>query len=122
MVIIHYISKQPTIVERINLMLIERHQNKHFTWIKNFNGLLYDQSNHKEKKYFCETCLHGYSKESLLNAHKPDCQGIIKRAVKIEMPEPNTKLKFQNHHKQLPAPFVVYADFESLIKKSVYSS
>ena len=61
--------------------------------------------------------MYGYSKESLLNAHKPDCQGIIKRAVKIEMPEPNTKLKFQNHHKQLPAPFVVYADFESLIKK-----
>ena len=60
--------------------------------------------------------MHGYSKESLLDAHKPDFQGITKRTVKIEMPEPETIIKFQNHHKQLPAPFVIYADFESLIK------
>ena len=122
MVIIYHISKQPTTLKRINLMLIERNGNRHYTWIKNFNRMLFDQTKYEGRKYFCETCLYGYSKESLLNAHKPDCQGIIKRAVKIEMPEPNTKLKFQNHHKQLPAPFVVYADFESLIKKSVYSS
>ena len=34
------------------------------------------------------------------------------------MPEEGkNKLAFQNHHKQLPAPFIIYADFEALIIK-----
>ena len=32
------------------------------------------------------------------------------------MPEPNTMLYFKNYHKQLPIPFVVYADFECFTK------
>ena len=73
---------------------------------KRKNKLLYNESKDKEQKYFCGTCLHGYSKRRLLEAHKPDCQGITKTAVRIEMPEPGENiLKFQNHHKQLPAPF-----------------
>ena len=77
MVVVHYIGKQPTTLKRINLMLIERHDNKHYTWIKDFNRLLYNQSKHEHKKHFCETCLHGYS-EKRLDAHKVDCQGITK--------------------------------------------
>ena len=32
------------------------------------------------------------------------------------MPEPNSMLYFKNYHKQLPIPFVVYADFECFTK------
>ena len=32
------------------------------------------------------------------------------------MPARNTTLSFENHHKQLPVPFVVYADFEGFTK------
>ena len=32
------------------------------------------------------------------------------------MPEPNTILYFKNYYKQLPIPFVVYADFECFTK------
>ena len=32
------------------------------------------------------------------------------------MPSRNTKLRFVNYHKQLPIPFVVYADFECFTK------
>ena len=36
----------------------------------------------------------------------------------MDMPEKGkNKLIFQNHHKQLPAPFVIYADFEALTTK-----
>ena len=48
MVIIHFISKQPATMERVNLMLIEREENRHYTFIQNFNGMLYDQTKHKE--------------------------------------------------------------------------
>ncbi|KAK3743261.1 hypothetical protein RRG08_058344 [Elysia crispata] len=32
-------------------------------------------------------------------------------------PEGKNKFNFQNHHKQLPAPYIIYADFEALTTK-----
>ena len=76
------------------------------------------QSKHRERKQFCERCLHGYTREDLLEAHKPECRGIGQTAVRVDMPkEGENKLTFQNHHKQLPAPYIIYADFESLVTK-----
>ena len=35
--------------------------------------------------------------------------------MRVETPEKGkNKLTFQNHHNQLPAPFIIYADFEAL--------
>ena len=115
-VIVHHISKQPEDIPRINLLLIEKAGKFHYTWIKNLNRLLYDQNKHREQKHFCERCLHGYKREDLLEAHRPECKGIGQTAVRVEMP-PEGKLTFQNHHKQLPAPYVIYADFEALTTK-----
>jgi hypothetical protein len=117
-VIVHHISKQPEYMPRNNLLLVEKAGKFHYTWIKNLSRLLYDQSKHREKKHFCERCLHGYSREDLLEDHKPECQGIGQTAVRVEMPEEGkNKLTFQNHHKQLPAPYIIYADFEALTTK-----
>ena len=118
-VIIHRLSDRACPAERINLLLIEKADKFHYTWIKNLNRLLYDQSKHRERKHFCKRCLHGYTREDLLEAHKPDCRGIGQTAVMVEMPEAgkNDKMTFQNHHRQFPAPFVIYADFEALTTK-----
>ncbi|KAK3795736.1 hypothetical protein RRG08_027294 [Elysia crispata] len=117
-VIVHRLSKQPEDMPRTNLLLIEKAGKFHYTWIKNLNRLLYDQSKHREKKHFCERCLHGYSREDLLEDHKPECQGIGQTAARVEMPEEGkNKFTFQNHHKQLPAPYIIYADFEALTTK-----
>ena len=117
-VTIHRLSKQPQEIPRINMLLIEKAGKFHYTWIKNLNRLLYDQSKHKERKHFCERCLHGYTREDLLEAHRPDCRGIGQTAMRVEMPEKGkNKVFFQNHHKQLPVPFIIYADFEALTTK-----
>ena len=117
-VIVHRLSKQPEDMPRTNLLLIEKTGKFHYTWIKNLNRLLYDQSKHRAKKYFCERCLYGYKREDLLEAHRPECKGIGQTAVRVEMPEEGkNKLTFQNHHKQLPAPYIIYADFEALTTK-----
>ena len=116
--IVHRLSKQSEEEARINLLLIEKAGKFHYTWIKNLNRLLYDQSKHREQKHFCERCLHGYKREDLLEDHKPECQGIGQTAVRVEMPpEGKNKLTFQNHRKQLPAPYIIYADFEALTTK-----
>ncbi|KAK3791050.1 hypothetical protein RRG08_010454 [Elysia crispata] len=117
-VIVHHLSKQPEEEARINLLLIEKAGKFHYTWIKDLNRLLYDQSKHRERKHFCERCLHGYSREDLLEAHRPECKGIGQTAARVEMPEEGkNKFTFQNHHKQLPAPYIIYADFEALTTK-----
>ena len=107
-VTVYRLSTQPDGIPRINLLLIEKAGKFHYTWIKNLNRLLYDQSKHKEHKHFSERCLHGYTREDLLEAHRPDCRGIGQTAVRVEMPEKGkNKVFFQNHHKQLPVPFII---------------
>ena len=110
-VIVHPISKQPEDMPRVNVLLIEKDSKFHYAWIRNLDSLLYDQNKYKGRTYFCERCLHGYCREDLLAAHKPECRGIGQTAVWVEMPEEGkNKLAFQNHHKQLPAPYFIYAD------------
>ena len=117
-VIVQHLSKQPEDVPRKKLLLIEKASKFYYTSIKNLNRLLYDQSKHRERKHFNESGLHGYTREDQLEAHKPECQGIGQTAVRVEMPEEDkNKLTFQNHHKQLPAPYIIYADFEALTTK-----
>ena len=117
-VIVHQLSKQPGEIPRINLLMISKAGKYHYTWIKDLNRLLYDQSKHAGGKHFCERCLHGYSRSDRLEAHKADCRGVGKTAARVEMPKDGeNKLAFQNWHKQMPAPCVIYADFEALTKK-----
>ena len=116
-VIVHHISKQPEDMPRINLLLIEAGK-FHYAWIKDLNRLLHDQSKCDNRKHYCERCLHGYTREDLLDAHKPECRGIGQTAVRVEIPEEGKNaLAFQNHHKQLPAPYIIYADLEPLTAK-----
>ena len=63
---------------RINLMLIEEGGKFHYTYIKDFNKLLYNQSKHEHRKFFCENCLTGYSTKEFLENHKKDCNGVCK--------------------------------------------
>ena len=79
---------------------------------------MFQESHNNRCKYFCKRCLHGYSREDLLEAHKPECKGIGQTTVRVEMPEEGkNKLSFQNWHKQLPTRYVIYADFEALTTK-----
>ena len=50
----------------------------HYCWIKNLDRLLYNQNKHKCKTYFCDRCIHDFTKEGLLIKHKQDCYGINK--------------------------------------------
>ena len=60
-----------------------------------------------------------------LEKHRENCI-VINGVQAIELPKVNLdkdgkeripKDYFKNHHKQLPAPFVIYADFESITEK-----
>ena len=99
----------------MNLLLITRDEKTHYVLIKDFNAYMYNQS--EEKKHFCMFCLQCFSSESILVKHANNCL-TINGSQAINMPKQGDNiLKFNNFHKQLPSPFVIYADFEVITKK-----
>ena len=68
-------------------------------------------------KHFCMYCLQCFSSERVLANHVNNCL-TINGAQAINMPKRGENiLKFNNFHKQLPVPFVIYANFEAITKK-----
>ena len=101
----------------MNLLLITENENKHYVLIKDFNKFMYDTTKHESRKHFCMHCLQCFSSERVLTAHKENCFQV-NGAQAIKMPtKDNNILKFENTHKQLPVPFVIYADFEAITEK-----
>ena len=110
------ISKE-TFEDQMNLLLITKDEKKHYVLIKDFNAFMYNQSKHKERKHFCMYCLQCFSSERVLANHVNKCL-TINGVQAINMPKQGENiLKFNNFHKQLPVPFVIYADFEAITKK-----
>ena len=111
-----HISKE-TFEDQMNLLLITKDEKKHYVLIKDFNAFMYNQSKHKERKHFCMYCLQCFSSERILANHVNNCL-TINGGQAINMPKQGENiLKFNNFHKQLPVPFVIYANFEAITKK-----
>ena len=99
----------------IVLLLIKNGDNSHYCLIKNLSALLTSQVNkHKSKFYFCLNCLNGYDDPEKLEKHKEYCNE--EDSIKINMPSPDTYIKFKNFLYSERAPFAIYADFESIVK------
>ena len=106
--------------DTLNILLIggetKSGYRQHYVLIKDFNRLNYNITKHKSKKHFCLRCPQPFYSEYRLEAHKGDYL-IINGTQRIEMPEEGRKVYFHNHQKQLPVPFVIYADFEAIAEK-----
>ena len=62
-------------------------------------------------------CLQYFSSERILANHVNNCL-TINGAQAVNMPKKGENvLKFNNFHKQLPVPFVIYADFQGYHEK-----
>ena len=104
-----HISKE-TFEDQMNLLLITKDKKKYYVLIKDFNVFMYNQSKHKERKHFSMYCLQCFSSEAILANHVNNCL-TINGAQAINMPKQGENmLKFNNFHKQLPIPFVIYAE------------
>ena len=119
-----YEEKQPYVIyvskekfnSCLNLLLITEGEVWHYCLLKDFNKFMYNQTKHKGRKHFCMYCLQGFSSERVLNNHTVDCIEINGKQA-IKMPELGSKIAFTNFRKQLPAPFIIYADFEAITEK-----
>lgn len=95
---------------RINLLLVENGNRSHYVLIKNLSRLVRSQiTKHHNKIYFCDDCLLFFPSEQKLDSHV--CSGVC-----TMLPGKGSYLNFKNFNRKQDIPFVVYADFETLLK------
>ena len=109
------ISKFTGCEHDITLMLLKDGENSHYCLVKNMSALIASQiNNHKGTRHICLNCFNSFKTIDKLDNHKEYCYN--NECVKILMPPAGTFLRFKNFLHSEKAPFVIYADFESLIK------
>nr|XP_034192558.1 uncharacterized protein LOC117609909 [Osmia lignaria] len=103
----------------VNLLMLEmlNRNVRHFAWIKNLSRLVSNQlSAYKSKTYICDRCLHYFYAEEMLLKHTKDCMKMNDCAIILPSSEDKI-IKFDNFCHRERHPFIVYADFECMLKK-----
>ena len=75
---------------------------------------MYDHSLHRERKHFFRYCLHAFITEEILKRHIKDCFKINGKQ-RIIMSKKGEYVKFKNFDRKIKSPFMIYADFESIL-------
>src|SRR5277367_5010915 len=88
----------------------------HYVWIKDFDKLCYAHTRHKAKKHFCKNCIQCFTTKEVLEKHKPDCT-VLNDCQAVKLPKEGALISFNHLQNTVPIPFVIYADFESLVPK-----
>ena len=113
--------------KHINLLLLTNMEgNSHYTLIKNFSSLVSSKMNkHEHKTYPCFYCLHLCSSEEVLKKHVVWCKHSTNSSDgRIMMPKADIlgnlpTLQFKNYKYKTKAPFVIYADFEAILRPAI---
>ncbi|XP_077270167.1 uncharacterized protein LOC143901616 [Temnothorax americanus] len=115
------LTDRTSVKKHVNLLYMQDPRDNnvgHFAWIKNLSRLVSSQlSKKKNKKYFCDRCLHYFSSSNKLQSHTVDCRKVNNCAIKLPS-EDNKWLCFKNHSRKERLPFVVYADLECVLQKT----
>ena len=96
----------------MDLLLVLKENKSHYVHIRDFNRFKFHKTKNKNKKYFWKSCLQCFSSKNVLTEHKEVCLRI-NGAQSVRLEKGTTEYK--NYFKQIPVPFKVYADFESVI-------
>ena len=96
-------------------MIIEGGNDKHYVAIKSLGRLLSKMnSKHNPSQHFCTNCLQGFSDITSRDDHYEYCKS--NQAVRIEMPTKRLTVEYSNGQHQFKVPFIMYADFESILE------
>ena len=100
----------------IDLFFYEEDGKSHYSLIKNVSRLVRSQitTRTNEPIHICKRCFCHFTSEELLDKHMKYCNN--NKSSFVKMPKPGSYLYFKSYYKQLPIPFVVYADFECITK------
>ena len=102
--------------KQVNLLMIVGGENRHCTVIKSISRLLSKLNGTTRRAYhFCINCLNSFRTEPARDKHYEDCSS--NGHVKVKMSTEKEKwLKFNDGQYQFKVTFMLYADFESILK------
>ena len=88
----------------------------HYLAVKSLSKLFRGITSNHNGDFYCLICFRAYTTENQLQTHKKVCENHDYCCV--EMPnEYNKILKYNHGEKSIRAPFIIYADLESLLEK-----
>ncbi|XP_060868594.1 uncharacterized protein LOC132943573 [Metopolophium dirhodum] len=112
--------------EHFDLLLVTDGDNSHYVYISNFSRLIRAQkTRHNGSVIFCKRCFTSFDKQNFkyklsgqeaLDQHKLICGAH--KPILPEMPKEGDCVEFRAWKKTVRHPFVIYADFESLLVKT----
>ena len=101
---------------QVVLLMISDSKKWHYLAVKSLSALFRQIISKHAGDFYCLNCFQSYTTENKLKKHKKVCENDD--YCYLEMPEEDNKiLKYNHREKSMRAPFVIYADLESLLKK-----
>ena len=114
-------ARHPLVISRINYDRVANllYWKDHFAPITSIPRLLSDITKHGHEHQICIRCIGHFHTEESYERHKELCTRNDFMSVLHVLPSPGSKqaqLKFYNYKFCTMAPFVIYADFESILE------
>ena len=100
--------------KHVILFKLKNETTEHFAWVKNLNRLWFGiGSNHHSQRHVCDGCLNSFASEKSLAVHQEFC---VHDGVRAILPPVGSTMKFKKLEAVTEVPFVIFADFESILK------
>ncbi|XP_061191773.1 uncharacterized protein LOC133200019 [Saccostrea echinata] len=109
-----HITEARNTFHHVNLLLFSKGETRHYCLIRNMSRLMGDRTSHDGETFYCNFCLHGFTRQDLLNEHVPYCSPHGPQRLTFPKSEHDQWVQFKHVNKQLKVPFVIYLDLESL--------
>ena len=110
-------ARHPMYISRHNspILIDLLYYKHHYAWIKDFRWLFSDVATYDGYTFFCKRCLGHLKHESAYERHQQLCTREDYISTLHILPEPDSSIKFTNWKYITWAPFVIYADVESIL-------
>ena len=88
----------------------------HYPAVKSLSALFRGITGNNNGDFYCLNCFQSYTTENKLKNHKNVCKSHD--YYYVEMPKEDNKIvKYIHGEKSMEAPFIIYANLESLLEK-----
>ena len=116
---VEYLSPERGREKQVNLLLLEDNMSSkhHYVWISDMSRLVAGRTKSTNKTYVCNSCLHPFGSQRVLDEHIPFCTQHAPQQVVYPNPQDESDfvLKFRSRNKQHRVPFYLVCDFESFL-------
>ena len=101
---------------QVILLMITDGEKWHYLAVKILSVLLTGITSKHKEDFYCLNCFRPYTTRNKLERHKNVCE--THDYCSVEMPnEDNKILRYKHREKSMKAPFIIYADLDSFLKK-----